>query len=405
MAALKLAFLIATLVVVSVVYDWSILDRLIVALVALLIVTWVWSRLSLRRLGLTRSLSTDRVRAGEVIVEQMTLRNVSRVPKLWVEVRDHSSLLGHEAGRVVSLRGRGAETWTVETRVSRRGRYRLGPITVHGGDPIGLFATRRAIPAAHELVVYPTAVDVSAIHLPAASMSGGVMHAHNQAIASPTIAGIREYAPGDPLNRISWSATARRGMMMVKEFDPDPTSDVWIVLDLGSSAQISLPRPDGAEAMVLDSTEEYVVAIGASLADHALGGGRKVGLVINRAMPIRLDADNTQRQWFRIFETLATASAFGERSLAEALAAESRRFTRTTGVVVVTASPERGWVPAARALAQRQVPVTAVVVDVGGAAERSITPLIDELASARIAVTRYPTHVAPAREPTAHPTA
>ena len=38
----------------------------------------------------------------------------------------------------------------------------------------------------------------------------------------------------DGFNRISWSATARLGRLMVKEFDQDPTADVWVVLDLHS---------------------------------------------------------------------------------------------------------------------------------------------------------------------------
>lgn len=404
MGAFKLGILIAGLFIVAVVYDWSMLDKLIIALVALVVIAWIWSRLSLRRLGLTRSLSSDRVRAGEVVTEELTLRNHSRLPKLWVEVRDHSSLPAHQAGRVVSMRGRAAEAWTAETRVRHRGRFRLGPISVHSGDPLGIFQTKKLIPVAHELVVYPMAVEVSGVHLPAATMSGGAMHALNPAVSSPTVAGLRDYTPGDPLNRISWSATARRGTMMVKEFDPDPTSDLWIILDLSEGGQMDLPCDDEEPTVALDSVEEYIVAIGGSIADRALAEGRKVGLVVNRAMPVRLDADNSQRQWFRIFETLATANAFGDRSLTEAIAAESRRLTRTNGVVVVTASPETDWVPAARALVQRQVPVTAVLVDAGPAAPRSISPLSEELASARVSVSRFPTHaaIAGAREPVSH---
>jgi uncharacterized protein (DUF58 family) len=400
LGAFKLGLLIAALFVVAVVYDWSMLDKLIIALVALGLVAWIWSRLSLTRLGLTRSLSSDRVRAGEVVTEDLALRNYSRLPKLWVEVRDHSSLPYHRAGRVVSLRGRSGEAWTTDTRARQRGRFRLGPITVLSGDPFGIFQTKKSIPVSHELVVYPAMVDVSQIHLPAATMSGGAMHALNPAVSSPTIAGLRDYTAGDPLNRISWTATARRGMMMVKEFDPDPTSDLWIILDMSEEAQVDLPvgsddaLADDVTGAVLDSTEEYIVAIGASLADRALSQGRKVGLVVNRAMPVRLDADNSQRQWFRIFETLATANAFGTRTLTEAIAAESRRLTRTNGVVVVTASGDREWTPAARALVQRQVPVTAVVVDAGSAAKEPISPMIEDLAAARVAVTRFPTHLA-----------
>lgn len=398
MGAFKLLLVTIALFAFAVAYNWSDLDRLVMALVLFLAVAWIWSRDSLNRIGLRRSLSSDRVRTGEVVEEEIELTNHARWPRLWIEVQDHGTLPGHNAGEVVSVRGRGRSVWTTRTIATRRGLYRLGPFTVHGGDPFGLFEKQRLIPVEHELAVYPPRLDVSSVPLPVATMSGGVMRERNRALASQTIAGIREYTPGDPLNHISWSATARRGAVMVKEFDPDPTADLWIVLDLGERGQFDLERPtsplDDDMAMHMESTVDYIVALGGSIAERALDEGRKVGLVVNRAMPLRLEADNTQRQWFRIFEVLATATAFGNRSLAEALTADSSRFNRTTGVVVVTSDPETDWIPAARTLVQRQVAVTAVVVDAGAGGNDSVGPLIEGLATAHVAVTRFPTHTA-----------
>ncbi|HWV25515.1 MAG TPA: DUF58 domain-containing protein [Thermomicrobiales bacterium] len=398
MGAFKLLLVTIGLFAFAVAYNWSDLDRLVIALVLILIVAWIWSRDSLNRIGLRRSLSSDRVRMGEIVEEEIELTNHVPWPRLWIEVQDHGTLPAHNAGAVVSVRGKGTSTWRTRTFATRRGVYRLGPFTVHGGDPFGLFEKQRLIPVEHTLVVFPPRLDVSNVPMPVATMSGGAMRDRSRAQASQTVASIREYTPGDPLNHISWSATARRGAMMVKEFDPDPTADLWIVLDLGERGQFDLERPKAVEegdvAAFMESTVDYIVAVGGSIAERALDEGRKVGLVVNRAMPIRLDADDTQRQWFRIFEVLATASAFGNRSLAEALTAESSRFNRTTGVIVITSDPSTDWVPAARSLIQRRVAVTAVLVDAGGRGEDSVAPLIEALASARVAVTRYPTHTA-----------
>lgn len=402
MGAFKLGLLVVVLIVFAVVYDWSMLDNLIIALIGLLIVAWIWSRDSLNRIGLRRALSSDRVRVGDVVEEDLALTNHSRWPRLWIEVQDHGTLPNHHAGAVVSVRGRSTSIWVTRTLTRRRGVYRLGPITVHGGDPFGLFEKQLLIPVEHELVVYPPAVDVSRVPLPTASMTGGAMRNRNLSASSPTISGLREYTAGDPLNRISWSATARRGFMMVKEFDPDPTADLWIVLDLGERGQFDLDAASGDAsehvdfAAYMETTVDYIVAIGGALAERSLNDGRKVGLILNRAMPIRLDADNTERQWFRIFEVLATASAFGDRSLAEALTSDSRRFTRATGITVVTSDPEADWIAAARGLIERQVPLNAVVIDAGGQGQDSVLPLIEALASSRVTVTRFPTHTAKA---------
>lgn len=401
MGGFKLGLIVAVLFIVAIINDWSTPDELIITLLIVMGIAWIWSRVSLRRLGFSRSLSLDRVRAGELVREELSLMNYAVLPKLWVECLDHSTLPGYRAGRVVRLRTRGEARWAVEARCLQRGRFRLGPVTIRSGDPLGLFQKETVIPATHDLIVYPVALDVSGVPLPAANMSGGRATNRSMAIAAHTISGLREYAPGDPLNRISWNATARRGQMMVKEFDPDPTSDLWVLVDLGGhwdrrptdwTGVSDFDGRDGASAFV-NTTEEAVIALAASLAERALNEGRKVGLLVNRAMPIRLDPDNSQRQWFRIFETLALATAFGQRSLTEAIAGDARKFSRTSGLVVVTASSSRDWVASARALVQRQVPVTAVMVE--GAAHESHSDfgvLIEDLSAAHVVLSRFDAH-------------
>lgn len=401
MGGFKLGLIVAILLVIAIINDWSTPDDLIITLLVVLGIAWIWSRVSLRRLGFSRSLSLDRVRAGELVSEQLILRNHALLPKLWVECRDHSSLPGYRAGRVVTLGSRGESRWDTEAQCRERGRFRLGPVSIRSGDPLGLFQRERLLPATHELIVYPVALDVSEVPLPAANMSGGKSANRNMAIAAHTISGLREYAPGDPLNQISWSATARRGQMMVKEFDPDPTSDLWVLVDLGGARdQHSVAwaaTPPSAErerpSVFLDDAEETTIALAASIAERALNEGRKVGLLINREMPIRIEADNSQRQWFRIFETLALATSFGQRSLSEAISADARKFSRTSGLVVVTASSSRDWIAAAQALVQRHVPVTAVVVDGGfHESKEELGLLVEELAAAHVALRRYDLH-------------
>lgn len=395
MGGLKLGLVIAILFVVAVVNDWSTPDDLIITLLVVFAVAWIWSRVSLQRLGFARSLSLDRVRAGEWVREELSLRNHSLLPKLWVECRDHSTLPGYQASQVVSLGARGGAHWETAVLCARRGRFRLGPVTVRSGDPLGLFQVERIIPATHELIVYPVALDVSGVPLPAANMSGGRAAHRAMAVAAHTISGLRDYASGDPLNHISWSATARRGQMMVKEFDPDPTSDVWVMVDLAGAPEVRpAPSVDVSQqhdgGVLPGSGEETVIALAASIAERALDEGRKVGLLVNRAMPIRLEPDNSQRQWFRIFETLALATPFGQRSLSEAIAADARKFSRTSGLVVITDSPDQEWVAAAQALVHRHVPVTAVIVSGSSREGESVfATLVESLAAAHVAVIQF----------------
>lgn len=396
LGALRLGLLIAILFGVAVINDWSAIDGLIIALLVVLLVSYLWSRLSLQRLGYTRTIETDRVRVGETISERMALVNHSILPKLWVEVRDMATVPGHPVGKVVNLGSKRRHDWEVATPALQRGRFRLGPLSISSGDPLGLFQERKTLPATYEIICYPAAIDTSSVPLPGAMLTGGQMATRRLTLESPMTSGVREYAPGDPLNHISWTATARRGSMMVKEFDPDPTSDLWVLIDLNEDGSLPLnvdqshvSRSSDPRSL-LDSTEEYVVSIGASLTERALHEGRKVGLVVNRSLPVRIHAENSERQWLRIFEILAVATAFGHRDLAEAIALESPHLSRNAGIVIVTASPSRSWVDAARMLTMRQVPVTAVLVEPLGDT-MSMSGLEQELISAHVSVKRYAT--------------
>ena len=372
MGAFKLLLLIAAALALGQATDWPVADQLALALLALLVGAWLWSRLSLRGLSLTRETATDRAQVGQPLREAVEIRNAGRLGKLWLEVVDHSTLPFHSVGRVLHVGGRSAVRWHAETRCVRRGRFRVGPLTLRSGDPLGLFSARLAVPDAHEVIVYPAVLDLRDFPMPTGTLAGGSALERRHPFVTANVAGIRDYAPGDAFNRISWSATARLGRMMVKEFDLDPTADVWLVLDLDRAPQVAASRalnfvPDARgewplEAW-LDSTEEYGVTIVASLARRFLDQGRNVGLIASGAHLEVIPADRSDRQEVKLLETLAVVRADGHLPLAEVLVAEGRRFGRQTSLVVVTPSTDEGWVAALAELVGRRVRASVVLVE------------------------------------------
>src|SRR5207244_6713518 len=44
---------------------------------------------------------------------------------------------------------------------------------------------------------------------------------------------LREHQPGDPFRRIAWKASARRGQLLVRDFEREERDVVWVVLDGG----------------------------------------------------------------------------------------------------------------------------------------------------------------------------
>jgi len=195
------------------------------------------------------------------------------------------------------------------------------------------------------------------------------------------VAGVRDYVPGDSFNRIHWPSTARTDRLIVKEFELDPTAHVWLFVDMEKRVRVgsysvatpdlSLPpllrvlRDDSSEVELDPNTEEYSIAITASLAKHFLDRGRAVGLVTypRRAQREFAQTDRGPRQLARILATLAVIRAEGNIPLSQVLAAETVHFSRDATVVVVTSSIDVDWVRAMRHLTSRGVRSIAIVVD------------------------------------------
>lgn len=335
---------------------YQLLFRLAYAVLAVVLISIVWTWLSVAGLRLRRVAGTQRAQVGQTLHESLTLSNYF-LPKVWLEVRDHSTLLGHGASRAFALGPNGSKTWTVRTQCRRRGLFHLGPATVAGGDPFGLFRRRKRLAGGSSIIVYPATVDLLGFKIPLGQLPGGSVLRERAHHITPNSLGIRPYVQGDSLKRIHWPSTARLGTLTVKEFELDPISDMWVVLDGDRATQCGWGD---------DSTEEYGVTAAASLARHFLQQHRAVGLIVYGGQACVLPADRGDRQLIKVLEELAVLRAAGRTSLAEVITAETARFGRSTTLIVVTASVDEGWLTALKQEMLRGVRAVAVLLDPTG---------------------------------------
>jgi len=352
--AYSLAYLVTAVIVLS--YGWALSN-----------VTWV-------QVG--RYTRGRRSQVGKLTEEQFEVTNRSFLPKLWLEVRDHSTLPGHDVSRVMNtLGGKKRHRWMTRTLCQQRGRFRLGPMTLTSGDPLGLFRLQRELPATATIIVYPATVDLAAFTPAAGYLPGGESMRRRTHYITTNVAGVRDYAPGDSFSRIHWRTTARTGQLMVKEFELDPTADVWLFLDMDRTMHMAAPwEPESdrsGPAMLwrereklelIPSTEEYAVTAAASLANHLLTHERSVGLIAHGRERELIHADRGERQLNKILETLAVIEAHGHIPISQVIAAEGRHLSRSTVVIVITPSTAMNWVASLRDLRRRGVQGAAVLV-------------------------------------------
>jgi uncharacterized protein (DUF58 family) len=161
---------------------------------------------------------------------------------------------------------------------------------------------------------------------------------------------------------------------MVKTFEMDPTSDIFLLLDLDAAVQAG----EGD-----DSTEEYGVRIAASLAAHFLEANRMLGLLAPGSERVALEPARGAQHYHRILEALALVRADGDVSLARVLQDEDRRFGRHTTLIVITPSVDEEWVAAMQALVQRSARAAVALIDPSsfGSADNALLPFSTLVAS------------------------
>ncbi len=350
----------------------------------LLILSFAWAWSSINWVQISRVTRTRRTQVGRPLEERFVVRNKSAIPKLWLEVRDFGTLPNHLSSQAIAdLGAHSSYVWRVNTICTHRGRFQLGPLRLQTSDPFGLFPMERDFPATTNIVVYPQTYPIYNFPLPMGLLPGGDALRRRTHYVTTNAAGVREYAPGDSFSRIHWRSTARRGRLIVKEFELDPLADIWIVVDMaifshihGAKQPIATPQNDIPIWMRVEEeyklpplTEEYTVAIAASLAQHFLQPGR--GMRQNRAVGLLaygqsheiVQPDRGERQLNRILETLAVLRANGQVPIQDMLHAESHLLPRGTTILVVTPTTDNQWLTAVRQLGQRGLRVVTVSIN------------------------------------------
>jgi len=336
--------------------------------------SWLWSRTMLRGINMLRFPRTTRAQVGQIFEERFEINNPGKLPRLWLAVKDSSPLPGSKGSRVFPMvEGRHGRTYIARSRLLQRGVYPLGPTTLEGGDPFGLFPVEQSLPVSESLLVYPLMFELRDFPNPAGIIPGGEALRRRTQQVTPNAAGVREYYPGDPLSRIHWVSTARRGRLISKEFELDPRAEVWIFLDAAQVGQAAIPFTQSLEEAenlwkrtqidLPPSTEEYGISIAASLSRYFLRQGRAVGLISAGQVLSMLPADRGGRQLSKLLEALALLRAEGTLPLRGLVEAEAQTIPRGSTVVIITHSVEEDVALTADLINRRGLRPVLVLID------------------------------------------
>lgn len=333
---------------------------IVLSIVVLLIeiVRSVWARFGLERVAYRRELERDRITWGEEIATTIEVWNRKNLPLAWmraedeasagVVVRERSLVIGGHGGRVLR------NAWTLapfervrrtfHVTAERRGVYELGPVGLSVGDLFAREAATEDRAGVDRFLVRPRTVPTRALQR--RDTWGGQDRARLGLTEDPSrFAGVREYAPGDPLRRIHPRASARLGRPIVKRFEPSRDREVLLALDVQTAT-----GPAWETAWDADEVESLFV-VAASLArslalERAAFGLAAAGYHGAESRFAHLPVSEAPGQLERVFDLLARLSSHPSAPFDRLLGMVLRVVRPGTTVVVLTArdpSPYLAW--------------------------------------------------------------
>jgi uncharacterized protein (DUF58 family) len=94
---------------------------------------------------------------------------------------------------------------------------------------------------------------------------------------------LRDYQPGDELRNISWTATARRGKLVTRQFTVERSQQVWMVLDAGrlSRTAFEVRRNNRQAVSETDAEREAAHLLTVTQLDQAATAATMLAQVIN----------------------------------------------------------------------------------------------------------------------------
>jgi len=224
------------------------------------------------RLEVDVELDAQRALEGDEIGARIVVSSATPVDRLDLYLRLPPGLEVSDGSNPVALHLAAGERRELEVtlRATRWGAHVLGPTYARARDPLGFLAWESSAGARRELRVYPREEVLRRILKPRETQVLAGNEVSRRKGEGIEFADIRPFSPGDPLKRVNWRASARRGGgdLWVNESHPERNTDVILFVDSFAEARL------GGEG-----TLDLAVRATATLADAYARRRDRIGLI------------------------------------------------------------------------------------------------------------------------------
>ena len=289
--------------------------------------------------------------AGEQLKVEVLVKRTKSFPLFYLLIEDHlseslKSAPQQKKSNALLLPGLNKEL-SYEYIIDElpRGEHTFESFTLRIGDPLGLFEKEKTIMVEDKIIVYPAYTEL--LYRSFENQYEQGLTASRERVQRDTsmATGVRDYQPGDRFSWINWKASAKRNVLMTKEFEQRQSHDVFVVMDC-----------------VPDKHFESVVSFTASLLRAILKKGAQTGLLTisneRASFPIRGGEQHLQQ----LFYHLARIEAKCISPFVKVLDTDGVFIQQSVSFMLVTAQITKSLIEKASFLGQRRGSITLFLI-------------------------------------------
>ncbi len=269
---------------------------------------------------------------GEELEAEIKLKAIGfGILKVMHELPDHFELVEGANAVAAFVLGRADVIIRYRARPMRRGHYRLDRIILEIEHPFLAWKKVDELRVDLELDVKQKLRKITKVETLRGVARSPMPDVDISKIGVPgtDFREIRDYVAGDPMKFVNWKATARRGKLMVNQYEVEGKKAVWIFLDA---------NPYMTFGKSVRNYLECGIEIANALAYYFISRGHKVGLyVIGHG--IILYPDVGKRQFKRISEELMRTEV-GEESVDHAFENCKKLLAIYKPLIILITRPE-----------------------------------------------------------------
>jgi len=134
-----------------------------------------------------------------------------------------------------TLKSTQKKTYTYTVTPVERGVYQFGALHIFVSSPLQLFAKRYRFNTPKSVAVYPSYMQMKKYEFLAISnrLTEFGLKKIRKIGHTMEFEQIKEYVSGDDVRTINWKATAKRGMLMVNQYQDEKSQPIYSLIDIG----------------------------------------------------------------------------------------------------------------------------------------------------------------------------